>query len=63
MSYLLLCVDVFVEPLEGVDVELHEFPQQVKVTLQHIPGLTAAVYDAEQDMLEGQRGEGFNRRF
>lgn len=50
LTYLLLGVDVYVEPLEGVDVELHEFPQQVKVALQDISGFTATVYDAEQDV-------------
>lgn len=52
--YLLWRVHIFVESLEGINVELHELPEQIKVALQDVPGCTAAVYDAEQDVL--QRG-------
>ena len=50
-THLLLRVDVFVEAVEGVNVKLHELPEQVEVALQNISGRTAAVDDAEQDVL------------
>lgn len=52
--YLFICVDVFVESLEGIDVELHKLPEQVKVALQNISGLAAAVDDAEEDVLQSK---------
>ena len=50
-THLLLRVDVFVEAVEGVDVELHELPEQVEVALQNVSGGAATVDDAEQDVL------------
>lgn len=50
-SYLFRGVHVFVESFEGIDVELHELPEQVEVALQDVAGRAAAVYDAEQDVL------------
>lgn len=49
--YLLRSVDVFVEPFKGIDVELHELSQQIKVTLKDITRRTAAVDYTEQDVL------------
>lgn len=56
--YLLRRVHVFVESFEGIDIELHELPEQIKVALQDVPGRAAAVDDAEQDVLsrDGSRG-------
>lgn len=34
--YLLICVDVLVEPLECINIEFHQLSQKVKVTLKHI---------------------------
>lgn len=49
--YLLRRVHVFVESFEGINVELHELPEQIEVALQDVPGRAAAVDDAEQDVL------------
>ena len=49
--YLFRSVDVFVESFEGINVELHELSQQIKVALQDISRCTAAIDDAEQDVL------------
>lgn len=50
--YLFFGVDVFVESLKGIDVKFHKFSEQVKVALQDISGLAAAVDDAEENVLE-----------
>lgn len=50
-SYFFWCVDIFVESFEGINVELHELSQQIKVALQDVSRRTAAVYDAKQDVL------------
>lgn len=52
--YLFLCVDIFVESLEGINVELHKLSEQVKVALQDISGLAAAVDDAKEDVLQSK---------
>jgi len=52
--YLFLCVDVFVESLEGINIELHKLSEQVKVALQDISGLAATVDDAKQDVLQSK---------
>lgn len=36
-SYLCISVDVLIESLECINIELHQLPQEVKVTLEHIP--------------------------
>lgn len=61
--YLLWSVDIFVKSFEGIDVELHELPQQIKVALQDVPGGAATVYDTEQDVLsrDGSRKGGESR--
>ncbi len=51
-QYLFFCADIFVESLEGINVELHKLPEQIKVALQDISGLAAAVDDAEEDVLQ-----------
>lgn len=50
--YLFFGVDVFVESLKGINVKFHKFSEQVKVALQDISGLAAAVDDAEENVLE-----------
>lgn len=57
LLYLLWSVNVFVESFEGINVELHELSEQIKVALQDVSRCAAAVYDAEQDVLPRDRSK------
>lgn len=52
--YLFICIDVFVEPLESIYIEFHQFSQKVKVTLKHISRLAFTVNNAVENMLQGK---------
>lgn len=50
-TYLLICVDVLVEPLERINIEFHQFSQKVKVTLKHISWFALTINNAVENML------------
>jgi hypothetical protein len=52
IPYLLIGVQDFVKCLERTDIELDEFSQQVKATLQDLLRSDVMLHDVARDMLE-----------